>query len=298
MYGQNLIPNGGFEEFTECPDNYPGNAAVANAEPWHGFSADYINTCAGQDPFYQSIGAYTTPNNGEAYIHVLSYLSNGDNTREYIEVELLEPLEIGERYCVEYYCKPYAAYGIGINGMGAFFTEEYAEYDEFVVFEEGVGNRIIAEAQVISSILYNDTLKYTQVLGDFIADKAYNHVTIGNFVNDNKLEIENLLNVLPDWGGGASYAIDDIAVWKCSVDIEEEDLDKKPQVYASISALHVKHLKEPMIVSIYNLQGSLVTQKSFESDQFWNLSNLPAGMYVYKLHSEAGVEEAGKMICY
>lgn len=298
IYGQNLVPNGGFEENVECPDDYPGNGDVYLAEPWVGFSADYIHVCAGQDPFYQELGAYTTPLSGNGYVRIATYLTDSYNTREFIEVELTEPLEVGEYYCVEYYCKLNAAYGIGTDGMGAFFTEEFAEYEDLVIFEEGIGNRILPEAQIISPIIHDDTLKYSQVSGSFIADKVYNYVTIGNFVNDNKLETKNVLNPLPDWGGGASYAIDDIAVWKCSVDVDEKNLVERPTVYSTTDGLYVKHLKDPVVISIYNLQGALVTQKSFDTDRFWDLSDLPAGMYVYKFNNEYGSDEVGKIICY
>lgn len=65
------------------------------------------------------------------------------------------------------------------------------------------------------------------------------------------------------------------------------------------------NLKEPakeLIITVYNLQGELVKQKSFSSlsaglnnIQLNNLSHLMAGIYIYKIHTLQGIIYTGKI---
>ena len=284
----NLVPNGGFEEYVECPGWSHTNADVHLAEPWIGFSADYMHTCSGQDPDTPYPELYTTPRSGEAYVRFSAYLAETNNHREYIEVELIESLEVGERYCVEYYCKLSEIGGIGTDGMGAYFTLEYTPHSS------GANADFPYTPQIVSETIHNDTENYTQVYESFIAQRAFNYVTIGNFLGDEELKTE-IASELPDWGGGAYYAIDDIAVYKCPLSIEEQE--QLPKSYPVTGGLIIKNVKSPVSVSIYNLQGSIVATKNFSNSETWNLSYLPSGMYVYRLSDRTGSQETGKLIC-
>ena len=295
----NLVPNGGFEEYVECPSNYPGNADVYLAEPWFGYSTDYMHACAGYDPFYVEANEYSSPRTGEAYVMGASYLTIDYNEREYVQVQLISPLEIGELYCVEYYCKLYSVSGIGIDGMGAFFTENFAEWADIMYYNWPTGDPaptkyIVAEAQVISDVIHADTLNYTKVSGSFVAQEAYNYVTLGNFVDDNKLNFENVTNPLPAWGGGAAYAIDDVSVFKCDVSVAEQASLAK--VYPYGDQLYIKHLQSSVSIAIYDLRGVLLAQEEFQTDASYDLSFLPSGMYVYRLHTDEGYSELGKIV--
>lgn len=298
----NLVPNGGFEEYIECPSNDPGNADVHLAEPWIGYSADFMHTCAGISTLVPET-SYSSPRNGEGYIRIGSYRIHTYNFREYIEVPLTESLEVGEAYCVEYYCKLYRNRGIGVDGMGAFFTVDFAEWEDIIYSDWPIGEPvpdvdIIADAQVISDVIHNDTLNYTLVSGSFVAQEPYSYVTIGNFVNDEKLNTENILDPLPDWGGGASYAIDDISIYKCSVDLDEQELESIQKAYPVVGGIQLKHVQNPVTIYVYNVQGSLIAHKSVSNDLFWDLSDLPAGMYVYQLSDPTGKRESGKLLCH
>ena len=283
----NLVPNGGFEEYVECPGWSPTNADVHLAEPWIGFSADYIHTCSGQDPDAIEPELYNTPRSGEGYVQFAVYLAETNNFREYIEVELIESLEVGERYCVEYYCKLSQGFGIGINGMGAHFTLEYTPHSS------GANADFPYTPQIVSEIIHNDTENYTQVLESFIAQRAFNYVTIGNFLDDEDLKTE-ITSELPDWGGGTYYAIDDIAVYKCPLSIEEQE--QLPKTYPALGQLHIKHLQEPVLVEIYDKNGRKVASQYFENDSTYELNFLANGLYIYRLSSKNSIAESGKIM--
>ena len=300
----NLVPNGGFEEYTMCPSNDPGNAQVYLAIPWEGYSSDFMHTCAGFDPLSLALNAYSNSRNGEGHVRGVSYYSSTYNYREYIEVQLTEPLEVGELYCIEYFCKlqnPNDVGITGIDGMGAFFSENFSEWDDIIYYEWPDGDPspyvdIIAQAQILSEEIHNDTLNYSIISGNFIADKAYNYVTIGNFVNDDKLNFHLVQEAPPMTITFASYAIDDVAVWKCNdVTLSEQDL--LPKLYPIANGFVLKRINKPLMVSIYDMSGRMVHKATFDSQGHYDLSFLPAGLYVYRLNDGNTVLETGKLYC-
>lgn len=99
---QNLIPNGGFEEFKRCPK---GLGQIDRATGWsspNGGTPDYFNKCYTKD--IETVGV---PNNffgtrdaydGEAYAGIL----HGDKEKEYLQIPLAEQLVAGRRYCLRF----------------------------------------------------------------------------------------------------------------------------------------------------------------------------------------------------
>ncbi|MEO1808572.1 MAG: hypothetical protein AAFU33_27440, partial [Bacteroidota bacterium] len=123
----NLIVNGGFEEYTDCPNchvtsQYPGSiSGVGLAHPWGPLptakSPDYFNKCAGRINLpspcrFVSVpinfaSGLSTPiwgfgeNSQEAYIGLFGNHNDpqqGQNQYEYVIQELATPLQAGESY--------------------------------------------------------------------------------------------------------------------------------------------------------------------------------------------------------
>ena len=94
IWGQNLVPNGSFEEFTECPQ-----ATGYWATDWTGpyGSPDFFHRCAPGDvcsvPF-NNMG-YQEPAQGDGYMGFATYLHGCPLCREVIAAELTEPLQVG-----------------------------------------------------------------------------------------------------------------------------------------------------------------------------------------------------------
>ena len=90
--GQNLVPNGGFEQYTGCPSTlgqiYKANFWVAA----NGGSSDYFNQCgtlSANVPF--SLLGFQQTQSGAGYSGIILH-AIGVNYREYIEVPLSSPL--------------------------------------------------------------------------------------------------------------------------------------------------------------------------------------------------------------
>ncbi|GAB3265672.1 hypothetical protein GCM10027347_33580 [Larkinella harenae] len=111
---QNLIPNGGFEEYRNCPqlDNL-----LKEAAPWYnpnGASPDFYHRC------YPTIQMELPPHSGQG----LARLFLDMNWSEYLAVPLTKPLEANECYFFELYvATPTPARYIPGN-LGAYFSDQ------------------------------------------------------------------------------------------------------------------------------------------------------------------------------
>ena len=125
---------------------------------------------------------------GDAYVGMYAYDGGSDEYREYIGVELIEPLQVGCTYHLRFRLNP--AYGGtywlvngggACNNMGMLFTMHSNEWTD--VSEPPFPYRNFAHLR--SEVPVVDTLAWTVVEGEFIADSAYRYVVLGNFYPDN-----------------------------------------------------------------------------------------------------------------
>ena len=114
---QNLVPNGSFENFTQCPQNsnliyfatgwfqpnkYPGGLSVNQSS-----ESDYYNVC--DTSLNVSVPknwmGYQYAKTGNAFVGITTYsfFFNGNGGREYAEVKLNQVLEANKKYVLKYY---------------------------------------------------------------------------------------------------------------------------------------------------------------------------------------------------
>src|SRR5689334_20442653 len=107
---QNLVPNPSFEVHDTCP-NWSG--FLRHAIPWfdpapNTGGSDYFNSCAPPPPPDASASVplntfgFQYARTGNAYAGLTAYYGF-PNTREYIEVMLLDSLAKGKHYCGGFY---------------------------------------------------------------------------------------------------------------------------------------------------------------------------------------------------
>src|SRR5690606_22094206 len=100
-FGQNLVPNPSFETISECPSGFSvfGNF---EAPPWQEVmgTADAFHACA--DPVWRGVPknfqGYQPASTGIAYAG--GYFKSTNLSREYVQAELLQPLEADVCYRV------------------------------------------------------------------------------------------------------------------------------------------------------------------------------------------------------
>ncbi len=208
---QNLVPNSGFESFSILPHGwfYRGSDFTALVKDWSSASEaspDMYGPNINVPDSWQEKGfGRKRPRSGNYMAGITSFgCTNGKpHCREYIQVNLKEPLIPGQAYHVEFWASPLHT-GIHSNNLGILFTlDKMQEKTDRVVYKE---------PQVFSSrIVPGNEYIWHKIQGDFTADEAYKFLVIGNFFGDEEtLSSEGSENS----HNFAYYYIDDVKVNK------------------------------------------------------------------------------------
>lgn len=214
--GQNLVPNPSFENYEVCPwgfsdlEGFVEDWMSTDVLGWQG-TPDYYNACDDDNcnvsvPYNRS-SDYAPAHSGVAYAGLLTLYNPGDTRREYIAVELTEPLVSGVAYNVSAFVQRIegAAYNTPVS---LHLSEDF--------LEQTSGNNIDIEPNVLESEIIADTT-WQEISANYEAQGGERYLTIGNFRDDLETPIEqpgafpvecsSLFKV-----GAAYYFIDDVSV--------------------------------------------------------------------------------------
>ncbi len=202
--GQNLVPNPGFEILNNCPT---GLDQIDEADDW--FSpgtgiADLFNTCAAGNAadVPSNLQGSQTPNGGNGYAGI--FVFGDEDLREYLSVELNSPLEVGTTYCIEYWVSAGDFFGSGIQDLGFFFSENIITSDN-----DGPLNAVPQFANTNGPI--EEATDWVSVSSQFVADAAYQYLTIGNFFDNANTVGGNSTPGTP-FAEEVYYYVDDVSV--------------------------------------------------------------------------------------
>ena len=215
MSAQNLVPNGGFEDYEECPSSLDGIQLFCSdwyksiQEPGETMSnnpsPDYFHICSENEILSppSTIAGFQSAFEGEAFAGAISVSASNSEYREILGVELIENLVIGENYLISFRVvrsnsenESLASNGIGLK----FSTTPIYTSTEACVNDE---------ASFIVTEVISDTLNWVEYDTIFEADSAYTHVHLGCFFRENLLSIEESESGFND---AAYYFFDDIRV--------------------------------------------------------------------------------------
>lgn len=149
------------------------------------------------------------PRTGNAYVSALSCnLSTVNVPREYIQGELISPLEEGKQYYFEYYVHPFHL-SIATNQHSVHFSENWIEdmpqqttnLQEFYLdLEPHIGN---------TDSIYTE-LKWIKTFGCYTANGGERYVVIGNFESNQNADTTYLYS-----SGDAEFLyIDDVSMYE------------------------------------------------------------------------------------
>ncbi len=191
-FSQNLVPNPSFEESDTCQLGL--GFRFPEQGPHHWFSSfgtpDHLQSCL---PYGAANGlplnlfTFQEPLEGASCVGIFSYYQNGTNEqREWVMVELLEPLLQGETYYGSFYANAgfggnaqYPQIWLSSSHMGMLFTMQPRQWD-FPDPLPAYPNM----AHIVRPEVLLDTVAWTLVSGSFVADSAYRYVMIGNFFSN------------------------------------------------------------------------------------------------------------------
>jgi len=218
-YGQNLVINGSFEEYTSCTEGISQfNFMKGWRNPTAG-SPDYFSTCMNYEDSQvpDNMSGYQFPHSGKAYAGIIARVPyhplierdqfiNGN--REYIEGEFLKPLVKDKQYSYTMYFCLASGSNEYLNKMEVLFSPKPIHY--------GGVNNIDAEPQIKFDITdFTDTLQWKRLNYVYTADGGEKYFIIGVFAVDKNLKIEKRkANPAKHNGGkiGAYYFIDDVSL--------------------------------------------------------------------------------------
>ncbi len=205
---QNLVPNGSFEEYTECPDFW---AQTERATGWSAFrnSPDYFNACepTGYWSVPHNVVGYQLAATGQAYCGMYTWCPGGLVNQEHFGAELLSPLEPGVPVNISFKFVNTAngfieSMGYAVSGFGVLFTmEPYYIVDQVPLPDH---------AALLVDSAYSDTMEWREVSGTFIPDSAYRYIVIGGMFQDALIQIDTI-DPAHDFNCAYAY-IDDVCV--------------------------------------------------------------------------------------
>ncbi|MFZ1686130.1 MAG: hypothetical protein WAU70_01835 [Flavobacteriales bacterium] len=214
---QNLVPNGSFEDYTDCPDYWN---QVTNAIGWSvcSPSPDYFNACRDSTDFGVPVNwlGQQAASEGDAYVGLAPFAYNDPEYREIVCAELSQPLEVGVPI--------FLSFKVALGGYGSlsFQSPRWTA--------KGVGLYLSTQpiewpmaaypnaATIYLDYVLTDTTSWVTVEDVYVPDSEYTHVAIGNFFEDSLSE-----PTLMDSSAGLNGAyvfIDDVCIalepWGCN----------------------------------------------------------------------------------
>jgi len=236
VFSQNLVPNPGFESYTDCPYYFTGlYNSISFADPWEsinyasGGTSDLFNSCCTNTYMLNSVdvpsnfAGYQMPHSGNGYAGLGTYVDN--DYREYLQAPLLSPLVAGTTYEVKYHLASASDIYHDVlnhfsNGVGAYFST-------VKITSQPDDNKVLPLIpQVECNTVVTDTVNWFTFCTTFVATGGEQWIIIGNF-NDNANTTIIPMDSYSSGEQGAYYFIDDICVAPvggCNCDSSELDV--------------------------------------------------------------------------
>lgn len=224
----NIVPNPGFERFVAPPIGWTYKGADFGRVVKYWFSA----TTTSPDIYGPGVKVPKDwadkgfgdqkPHGGKCMAGLTLYgCTNGKpHCREYVEIQLSEPLVIGQTYYVEFWVT-HLAKSLQINNIGAYFSVGQIKKPT----DEG----LVRDAQVFAPNLVAAAKgKWVKISGYFQPKYEAEYIVIGNFTEDDQTEFKAYRD---DCFNYAYYYIDDVVVKKAppflAVPVKPDDLTRQ-----------------------------------------------------------------------
>ena len=207
---ENLVPNPSFEEYSDTPSGwyYSGKDFSRVSLYWTSPTAaspDMYGPKVEVPKSWQTVGfGRVWAHHGSSFAGITVYGCNNrkPHCREYIQVQLTEPLIPGQRYgfsCMVAQLQK----SVAVRNLGLFFSED--EVDEMTT------NPLIEKPVLVLDRFLNADGKWNRWTGQFTADKTKSYLLIGNFNDDEHSQVK--MPVRSDIRFGYYY-IDEVRLFK------------------------------------------------------------------------------------
>jgi len=285
----NLVPNGSFEIKKSCPIFYSQFNLLENwFKPVLGTSPDYFHKCWQGIP--QNMGSvplnvfgYQQPVNGDAYAGIgldIQYQYLGlKNYREFISVKLNEDL----KPCVKYSLSFYISLSDSANFKTSFISTLFTKDSIRLYLNDSM---FLYQPQLNFNILDADTQYWYKVEGIYLAEGGEKFLTIGSFLDSNKI-ISYRINNNRDYHDGAYCYIDDVSL----TEFPNQELNIPNIITPNSDGLNdyfvINNLPENHELRVYNRWGNQVYHNANYQNE-WSPPDISTGVYFYILSPPCG----------
>lgn len=286
----NLVPNPSFEQYSQCPISTSGIEYAINWFNPTQHSPDYFNTCS-------ISGDYSIPNNffgvqtaktGSAYVGIGTACYNGH--REYISTQLIDTLESGKTYHVEFFLSLSDSSNYATDDIGIYFSNTPMNVNTIdslnlsPQFENQEGN------------LLNDKINWYKIQTTYIATGGELFIILGNFKGSKTTD-----SVFVNNGGelsnpnysGAYYYLDDVSVVdSTSTSIKELKDNKGFYIKQTNDELKIILNDKTQNIQIIDTQGKMVYSNNIITTNYLTISidNFTTGIYVIRVLQNSKVK--------
>lgn len=178
-YSQNLVTNGNFESYANCPNSI---SQLTQATGWlnaNNCASDYFNTCAnpcsGVKIPVNSFGIENA-NSGNGYVGIFFYKG-----KDYIQTQLTDTLQQGQRYCIELYVSLAEASMFIASPLQVLFSSNAASANQCAPINA------IPQISFFHSISSKNN--WHLLKASFVAQGGEQFLTIGSFLEDSLMQI-------------------------------------------------------------------------------------------------------------
>ncbi|MFH6602126.1 OmpA family protein [Maribacter algicola] len=212
VMAQNLVKNPSFEQYVDCPEKLGNlNADVIDwSTPTEG-STDYFNSCSKAMGTPKNFNGTQPADFGQGYAGL--YLYAPDDYREYLQVELFEPLVEDENYTISFYVSLAERSDFAVKDFGVLFSTVPLQ----VATKKELSKRLLYQQKNTSyhaieigyTNFYRDTNDWVLVHSEFIAKGSERFMILGNFKTNARTRMFKTEKYAKQ---GAYYYIDMVSV--------------------------------------------------------------------------------------
>ncbi len=282
LQGQNLVPNGSFEEYVVCPGGYTMRPSEFRVPGWRSLtrgSPDYFNSCSGGEAAvpYNWAGV-SDAYDGYGYVGIYTWLAIKDY-REYLHCKLTEPLVRDSTYRIEFRYKLSSYSKYAVDRIALLLS------DSLPTLTNDKPLRVAPTVSFVKdSALTPETGAWEVATAQYKARGGESFLTIGNFADNmstHSYHIQFRPAQEPMLADAAYYYIDDVKV--LGQFAESDEATEQLPVFAG---------GDPEFNTTYVLQNIQFEFNSYAlmPDSYFDLENVVAYL---KAHPEVQVDLYG-----
>ena len=225
LFAQNLVPNPGFEGYSQLPCDLNQFKIQEEVNQWIqplNTSTDYWNTLSADSCLLNPLNFNSSPKNGHGMIGLISAHTVNDypdEYKEYIEAPVNDKLKVGKFYYGEFFTMAKDATKDGrllSNNLGIAFSDSIIFYP----VSNSAPDHLFLDSKIIDKSIIPNDKKWHKISGCFISDKPYTYILIGNFES---IHATQFYQIRPPVGNSKSsqsyYFIDDVSLIELPYDV-------------------------------------------------------------------------------